>query len=161
MKGIASMFIGIITFIISWSAFLLFANKKKFPLFVLTGYVCIIFAMITDLMMFVYPLWHYPGTKTELFYTQLLNGFGLYFVVGYFFLQSIPKTQTVLSVIRHIFYWSIFVIILELFYIYVGFIKYGLWWNIGFSYIADWILFVIFYTHHKWISVYLNGVEDE
>ncbi len=154
IEGAYSVLIGSVIFIISWIAFLSFSNKEKFPLYVLTGYMGIILALITDLMMFVYPLWHYPGTKIELFYIQLMNGFGLYFVVIYFFLQSLPKRQTVLLVTRHIFYWSIFSIFLELLFLYIGFIEHGLWWNIGFSYLADWILFIIFYIHHKWASNY-------
>lgn len=152
IEGDYSVLIGTVTFILSWIVFLTFSNKKSFSLYVLTGYVGIILALITDLMMFVYPLWQYPGTKIELFCIQLLNGFGLYFVVIYFFLQSLPKKQTVLSITRHIFIWSIFVITLELLFLNIGFIKYGLWWNIGFSYAADWILFIIFYIHHKWAS---------
>ncbi|WP_080873464.1 hypothetical protein [Oceanobacillus timonensis] len=83
--------IAAINFIISWVAFLFFSDKKKFSVYVLTCYVVIILALITDLLMFVYPLWDYPGTKAETFCIQLLNAFGLYFVVNYFFLQLLPK----------------------------------------------------------------------
>ncbi|KGR79264.1 CBO0543 family protein [Ureibacillus sinduriensis] len=153
------MLIGTVTFIIGWLTFLLFSDKKKFPLFVITVYVGIILALITDLMMFVYPLWHYQGTKIEQFCIQLLNGFGIYFVVIYLFLQSLPKKQTVISVIRHVFYWTLFSILLEILYLNIDFIRHGLWWNIGYSYIADWILFIIFYIHHKWASNHsiING----
>ncbi|MUV37840.1 hypothetical protein JNUCC1_01646 [Lentibacillus sp. JNUCC-1] len=146
------MFSGTVTFIISWLAFLLFSNKKKFPLYVLTGYVGIILALLSDLMIYVYPLWHYPGSKLETFWIQLLNAFGLYFVVIYFFLQLLPKKQTVLSLARYIFYWSVFVIMLEMFFMSTGYIEHGLWWNIGFSYASDWMLFIFFYIHHKWTS---------
>lgn len=146
--------VGAINFIISWLAFLSFSNKKKFPVYVPTCYIGIILALYTDLWILVYPLWDYPGTEAETFFIQLLNAFGLYFVVNFFFLQSLPQKQTVLSVTLHIFYWSILVIILEMLYLYIGFIKHGLWWNIGFSYAADWILFVTFYLHHKWILRY-------
>nr|WP_106779269.1 CBO0543 family protein [Lysinibacillus timonensis] len=146
------MFIGTVNFLISWIVFFSFSNRKKFPLYMVTGYMGVTLALITDLLMYIYPLWYYPGTKIELFCIQLLNGFGIYFVTIYFFLQSIPKKQTVLSMTLHILNWSIFVIILELIYLYFGFIKYGLWWNIGFSYVADWILFIVFYFHHKWVS---------
>lgn len=135
-------------------AFLLFSNEGKFPLYALTGYIGVILALITDLLVFVYPLWNYPGTELETFAIQLLNGFRLYFVVIYFFLQTLPKIQTISSVTRHIFYWSILTIMLELFYLYIDFIEHGLWWNTGFSYIADWILFISFFLHHKWISSY-------
>lgn len=149
------MIIGAVTFIISWIVFLFSFNKRKFPLYLPTVYTGVIYALITDLMTFVYPLWKYPGTNIEAFWIQLFNGLGLYFVVIYFFLQTLPKIQTVLSVARHIFYWTIFSITLELLYIYLGFIEHGMWWNMGFSYIADWVLFIIFYLHHKWISSHL------
>ncbi|MFC7686271.1 CBO0543 family protein [Ureibacillus sp. GCM10028918] len=143
------------SFIISWIVYLFFSDKKKYHFYALTVYIGIVLALITDLLMFVYPLWNYPGSKVEKFFIQLLNGFGLYFVVIYFFLQLLPKKQTILSVTRYIFYWSIFAIILELIYLYLGFIEHGLWWNIMHSYIADWILLFLFYLHHRWASKHL------
>ncbi|WP_026909140.1 CBO0543 family protein [Paucisalibacillus globulus] len=148
------MFIGIVAFLISLIMFFLFSDKTKFQLYVTTGYIGIILALITDLLMFVYPLWNYPGSKIEKFMIQLLNGFGLYFVVIYFFLQFLPKRQTLLTMIRYIVYWSLFSISLELLFLYIGFIEHGLWWNILYSYIADWLLFITFYLHHRWISGY-------
>ena len=152
------MLTGVVTFIISWIAFLVYALKEKFQLFLFTGYIGIILALITDLLMYVYPLWNYPGTKIEKFIIQLLNGFGLYFVVIYFFLQLLPKKHTRLTAIRYIFYWSIFAIMLELLFLYIGFIEHGLWWNIMYSYIADWILFTIFYLHHRWAETILHYI---
>lgn len=148
------MIIGLATFIISWLFFLFFSTKNKFPLYILTCYTGIIYALATDLLVFVYPLWWYPGSKWEIFLNQLFNAFGIYFVVIYFFIQTLPKDQTVLSMTRHIFIWTLFSILLELFFLYIGFIEHNLWWNSGFSYITDWILFIIFYIHHKWISNY-------
>lgn len=149
-----TVLIGIVTFIISWVSFLSFSDKKKLPLYVLTGYVGIILAFITDLLMFVYPLWNYPGGKIDKFFIPILNGFGIYFVVIWFFLQSLPKKQTILAIARHIFFWSLFAIIVELFYLSIGYLEHGLWWNIMYSYIADWILFFLFYLHHRWVSNY-------
>ena len=146
------MTIGIILFILSWVAFFLFADKKKFPLYVVTGYVAIILAFITDLLMFVYPLWQYPGTSIEMFWVQMINSFGLYFVVTYLYLQTLPKKQTIFTVAKHIFYWSLFAIILEFILLSIGFIEHGLWWHLGLSYTADWLLFFIFYMHHRWMS---------
>jgi|SRR5690625_322846 len=148
------MTIGIITFITSWAVFLLIANKKLFPLYAVTSYVAIILALTTDIMTSVYPLWSYGGTEVETFFTQLLNSFGIYFVVVYLFLQTAPKNKTTYTIIRHIFYWSIFSFILEVFFSYVGYIEYQQWWNLGFSYIADWVLFTLFYIHHQWIAHY-------
>lgn len=148
------MLIGIITFIISWVAFLFFFNKKRFPLYLFTTYIGIILALITDLLTFVYPLWSYPGTILETFFIQLLNAFGIYFVVIYFYLQSLPKKQTLLSVLRHIFFWSTFSVTLEFLYMSIGYIEHGLWWNIICSYVADWVLFTFFYFHHRWAANY-------
>lgn len=58
-----SVIVGTINFMISWVAFLFFSDKKKFPVYVLTGYVGIILAFLTDLMMFVFPLWEYPWNE--------------------------------------------------------------------------------------------------
>jgi len=160
IEGVYSVLIGTVSFFICWLAFLFFSNKKKFPLYVFTCYVGIILSLIANLMMFVYPLWEYPGTKIEQFFINLLNGFGIYFVVIYFFLQSLPKEENFLSITRHIFYWSIFVILIELLYLTTGFIEYGLWWNLGFSYVTDCILFIMFYIHHKWASNYLTVKRD-
>jgi hypothetical protein len=142
----------IIKFIVSWVCFLLFADKKKFYCFSSTVYLAVILALITDLLMFVTPLWEYPGSKTQLFYKQMINSFGIYFVTTYFFLQTLPKKQTFLTITRLIFYWSLFSIIIEWVSLKLGYIKHGLWWNLGWSYLADWILFFVFYVHHKWIN---------
>jgi hypothetical protein len=141
----------IIKFILSWACFIWFGDKKKFFLIVPTCYVAIILALITDLLMFVYPLWEYKSqTEMQLFAKQIINAFGIYFVVTYLFLQTLPKSQTILTVGIHIFLWSILCILIEVFAMELGYIHHGLWWNLGWSYFSDWVLFLFFYGHHKW-----------
>lgn len=141
----------IIKFIISWACFIFFGNKKKFSLIAPTCYVAIILALITDLLMFLYPLWNYESeTKIQLFEKQMLNSFGIYFVVTYLFLQTLPKKQNIFNVGLHILYWTILCISIEILAFKLGYISYGLWRNLGWSYLVDWILFLIFYAHHKW-----------
>jgi hypothetical protein len=141
----------VIKFIISWALFLFFGNKKKFLLFAPTCYFAVILALVTDLLMFVYPLWEYKSeTKIQLFSKQILNSFGIYFVVTFFFLQTLPSNQTFLKVQLHILYWTILAILIELFSLRMGYITHWLWWNLGWSFIADWVLFYAFYIHHKW-----------
>ena len=145
------MLFSISKFIISWACFILFRNKRKFSLLVPTCYIAVILALITDLLMFVYPLWKYESaTKLQLFIKQMLNSFGIYFVVTYFFLQTLPKKQTPFTVGLHIFYWSVLCILIEVLALRLGYIKHSLWWNLGWSYLADWILFIIFFAHHKY-----------
>jgi hypothetical protein len=141
----------IIKFISSWIIFIIFADKKQFFRFSSTLYLAMIFAFITDLLMFVHPLWEYPSiTKIELFWRQILNSLGIYFVVTYFYLQTLPKKQTLSTLSRHILYWSLLSILIEWIALKTGYIKHRFWWNLGWSYVADWVLFFVFYIHYKW-----------
>lgn len=144
------MLFPIIKFFSSWIIFLTFAEKRLFFRFSSTVYFAVILALITDLLMFVTPLWEYPGSKTELFFKQMLHSFGIYFVTTYLFLQTLPKKATIFTLTRHIFYWTVFAIIVEWICLKIGYIKHGLWWNLGWSYLSDWILFFVFYLHYKW-----------
>lgn len=145
------MTFSIIQFIISWGCFILFADKKKFYLIVPTCYTAMYLACTTDMMTFVYPLWEYPAaTKIQVFFRHILHDTAIYPVVTYLFLQTLPKKQSVFSIARHMFYWSILAISIEVIAIKTGNMNHHLWWNFGFSYLADWILFVIFYFHHRW-----------
>jgi hypothetical protein len=141
----------IIKFILSWALFLFFGNRKKFSLIVPTCYLAVILALVTDLLMFVYPLWEYKSdTQMQLFTKQMLNAFGIYYVVTYLFLQTLPKNQTFLKVQLHIFYWTMLAILKESLALKLGYITHRIWWNLWWSFIADWVLFYIFYIHHKW-----------
>lgn len=145
------MTFSITLFVILWLFFFIFADKKKFYLIAPTCYIAMYLACTTDMMINVYPLWEYPApTKTQMFFRHILHDVGIYPVVTYLFLQTLPKHQTKSTVIARTFYWSILAISLEWLAIRTGQMKHGLWWNLGCSYIADWILFTLFYFHHKW-----------
>jgi hypothetical protein len=135
----------------SWLLFLLFADKKRYIFISPTCYLAVIFALITDLLMFVYPLWEYPAdSKLGLFTKQMLNSFGIYFVVTYFFIQMLPKSPKLLGLIKYILYWSIFSIVIEVAALWFGYIKHEHWWNLSWSFASDLILFSAFYLHYKW-----------
>lgn len=138
--------------IVSVLLFLFFGNRNMLPVFIHTCMIASIIATVTDLLMVPYPLWRYPSeTEWNLFSKQMIHTFAVYFVVVYLFLQTLPRKQTLTTVARHIFYWTIPCILLEWVSLRIKYIEHGLWWNLGFSYLADWILFTLFYVYNKWV----------
>lgn len=139
-----------ILFSVSWLCFIIFGNKKKFFAFSPTCYVAIILGFATDLLINYYPLWSYPAKSDTIECIRLLlDDLGVYFVVTYLFLQTVPKRKTVTSIGVHIFLWTIPAICLELIALSTQSMKHGLWWSIYLSYFADWVLFAFFYFHHR------------
>jgi hypothetical protein len=139
-------------FIVSWLCFWIFANKKKFFQFLPSCYIAIILAYTADFIADKYPsLWHYPASTTlQRISIELSDDYGVYPVVVYLFIQWLPKTQNIWSMFRYILLWTTFCILLEYIAVKIGSEVYGPLWNIGKSYVADWILFLFFYSHYKW-----------
>lgn len=153
MMGWKEMKFILLKFSMSWLFFFLFADKKKFPMILTTCYLAVILALFTDLLSITYPLWEYPSsTKVEFLIKRAMNAFGVYFVVCYFIIQTLPKRQNFFSILKHFFWWANLSILIEWIALKVGFIKHGLWWNLGYSYASDYLLFTIFYFHHRWIK---------
>lgn len=151
------MIFSAVLLITSWICFLIFADKKKFFIFLPTCYLAMILGLMTDILTYQYPLWEYPAPSGlgKLFRTYS-DEFGVYFVVTYLFIQTLPKKLIIFKLIKHIFYWSILAVSIEVIALATGSMKHGLWWNTGYSYICDWILFIIFYNHYKLLDKYKN-----
>lgn len=114
--------------------------RLDFPVFIHTCQVASLIATMTDLLMIPYPLWNYPSqTSRNLFFKQMIHTFTVYPVVVYLFLQTLPRKQTFITVARHIFCWTIPCILLEWISLKINYIQHGLWWNLGYSYFADWV----------------------
>ena len=148
------MTFSITLFVISWICFFIFADRKNFHLFYST---CLLSAYLSSAVDFFatehYVLWDYPqGTRLQTYLYHLMQQFGVYPVVVYLFLQTLPKKEDKFHLIRHVFYWTIFSIVVEWLATQIGFMKYEKWWNSGWSYFSDWILFFVFYLHYKWRS---------
>lgn len=145
------MIFSIILFVISWLGFFFLADKKRIAEISPTCFIAMYLACTSDMMTNVYPLWQYPApTLTGVFFRHVLHDSSIYPVVTYLFLQTLPKKQTFFTIARHMFYWSILSFFIEWLAIRTGNMKHGLWWNNFCSYTADWLLFITFYTHHKW-----------
>ncbi|MBP1934239.1 CBO0543 family protein [Ammoniphilus resinae] len=139
-------------FVISWICFFVFADKKKIIYFYPTCLLATYFSAAVDFLFTEhYPLWDYPhGTKMQTYIYHLMQQFGIYPVVTYLFLQTIPKRKTKFKLIRHIFYWTLLAIFIEWLAITTHFMEHMKWWNLGYSYTADWLLFFLFYGHFRW-----------
>lgn len=145
-------------FIISWLIFIIFADKRMIHDFSSTCYLAIILGLLTDILVSFYPLWEYSSNSSSgKIIISLLNDFGIYIVVVYLFIQNLPKNQTAISMIKYIFFWSIFALCVEISVLKVEAMKYGLWWNLGCSYAADCILYLLFYEHYKFMQNIKNN----
>jgi hypothetical protein len=138
-------------FVLSWITFIVFADKKKFRLFWSTCLFGMYLAATIDLLADHYHLWDYPkGTQLEQYSYHLMQQLGVYLVVIYLYIQSLPHKQNIVSMFRHILYWSLLALFLEWLAINIGFMEYKKWWNLGWSYLADWLLFLLLYCYFKW-----------
>lgn len=140
----------IILFVMSWLSFVIFADKKKFFIFSPTCYLAIILGFVTDVLIHYYPLWSYPGNSDfEKCIRLYLDDFGVYFVITYLFLQTLPKRKTFIPISLHIFLWTLPSILIETIALWSESMSHDLWWSLYYSYFADWILFSIFYFHYR------------
>lgn len=152
------MIFPIILFLSSWLCFLILADKKKFFHFAPTCYVTLIISLAADILIIHYPLWDYPAaTKIQALWKHLMDDFGIYFVFTYFFLQALPKRKTIKTVFRHLFGWTLLAILIEWIALRTGNFRHGLWWNLGYSYLANWLLFSIFYGYYRLHNKYTQG----
>ncbi len=134
-------------FILSWGLWLTFADKKRwreiFPVTIFSSWIS--FA-VEAYMHYVSELWSYSGQTI----TPLLgNAFGIYIVVPYFFIQWLPKQKDFKTLVTYFFLWTSFAIIFEFVHWYFLQIEYHQWWNIGCSYLSDWVLFWVFFKYYE------------
>jgi hypothetical protein len=136
LKKAVIMFFAITHSALSWIIFILYADKRRLFLFLPTCYLAMILGFLTDLLMEIYPLWEYPvSAKWQSFFVDFLDELGVYFVVTYLFLQTLPKQSTFPTISMHIFLWTIPAVTLELIALRIGAMKHHMWWNIYISYI--------------------------
>ena len=137
----------IIVFIISWAVWLIFSDKKRwrelFPVCFLASFL----GCFTDMLMQFYPLWQYQGGHPIFIF--LADDLCVYIAVTYLFIQWLPEKRTLWRMVVYWFVWTAGTISLELFYTRTERLVYHQWWNMWCSYLADWLLFALFYYYHK------------
>ncbi len=131
-------------FIIEWIAWLIVADKSRWreilPVCLLASYI----SLIADQLCELFKLWeYYPNDSIA----DLLNAFGIYMIATYLFIQWFPHHKTFSNRFRYLFYWTTIAISIEFMHVYLGYMGH-LNWNYGYSYVADWILFWVFYNFY-------------
>jgi hypothetical protein len=141
-------FLGVI--IVSWILWFIFADKTRwreiFPVSFFAGYL----GLITDIIMDYYRLWEYKNGKIM---GELFDDFSVYIVVTYLFIQWLPTNHTFWAFFRYWFIWTATAIGIEWVHVVTDHMEHHKWWNYGWSYFANWLLFWIFYKYHKIFNI--------
>jgi hypothetical protein len=142
--------------IIFWLIWFLFADKKRWrELFSVAIFAALLGQLSDNAFMDFYKLWDYQephgsmGKKLEKFFEHVLNDVSVYVVVVYLFIQWLPKKQSFWNLFKYWFIWTAIAFVVEWIHIKTGHMSYYHWWDIGYSYLSDWVLFSLFYMFHK------------
>lgn len=139
----------IISFSIAWTAWLILADKSRWRELFIVGIFASLLGTITDLLMLHFKYWHYHEANTSPLIIYFFDDFSLYIVVPYLFIQWLPRQQTFINMVKYFFIWTALTISTEFFFIITNHMDHYKGWNLGYSYLADWGLFWIFYQFHK------------
>ena len=135
--------------ILAWSIWLLFADKKRwrelFPVCIFASFL----GFFSDEIIEEYPYWEYLDDFVPPLYLELGDEFEIYPVVVYLFIQWLPKQQSLLNMLTYWFIWTGIAILVEYVHISTGHMEHLNGWSYWHSYIADWILFWLFYKFHE------------
>lgn len=141
-----------IRFAVVVAIWLIFADKRRwrelFPVSFFAGFL----GASTDIVMPHYPLWIYDGNISSL--PNLANDWELYLVTTYLFIQWLPSRRTWLRLLGYWFAWTAVAAGIEVIHLKTGHLVYHQWWTAWHSYLADWVLFWIFYQYHRLFRFY-------
>ncbi|OCL26564.1 hypothetical protein U472_11280 [Orenia metallireducens] len=140
-------FIGRFTLV--WIIWLIFADKKRwrelFPTAIFAG----LLGSITDNIMDFYKLWDYNDNIIAKELLVIFDDLGIYIVSTYLFIQWLPKEKNFKNLFKYILSWTTITLSIEAIHIYTGHMYHYNFWNLGWSYLADWLLFFLFYFFYK------------
>ncbi|MDD3653961.1 MAG: hypothetical protein PHO01_07235 [Desulfotomaculaceae bacterium] len=128
-------------------AWAILADKKRWRELFPVSILAVSLGLLSDVLMQFYPLWEYNGG--HLLVSNLFDDFGCYIVVPYLFIQWLPEKNTFWTLWLYFFVWTGFAVGIEVFFLITGSISHNYWWKLQWSYLADWILFWIFYKYYK------------
>lgn len=134
----------LILFLSSWTAFILFADRKRWRIYAPVSLLAMVMSLTSDHFVSSYPLWSYRDTSDVVpeSIIRVLDDFGVYPVTTYLFIQYKPRLGGVRRVLYYLA-WTSGVILLEKFFCLQGWMVHNLWWNLGCSYLADWLIFLL------------------
>jgi hypothetical protein len=125
----------IVLFILTWIWFFLQADKSRLrELYGVMVYSSFL-GLLTDLIMVHYKLWSYRGLPDPLFTIPLLLDFSIYPIVTYLFVQNLPASWK--DIWKRTLVWTMFAIFFEWVTLETHHMHHHLWWNLGYSFIAD------------------------
>lgn len=133
-------------FIFDWLVWIVLADKSRWREIIPVCFFASWVSYIVEAIMLHYQLWSYTGHHLL---ALNINGFGCYIVATYLFIQWLPTDHSFKKMFIYWLYWTGFVIVFELFHVWMGELQYYKWWNTIWSYLADWFLFWVFYKYHQ------------
>lgn len=133
-------------FVFAWIIWLILAKKSRWREILPVCIFAKALALATDVFVFYYPLWEYIGSPALI---HLADDLGIYPVVTYLFIQWLPRSRTVKSMLGYWLIWTTVAVTIELLFVHLGYMRYPLWWNTCHSYAADWFLYWLFYKFHQ------------
>lgn len=139
-----------IRFFVIWTIWLLFADKKRWreilPVSIFAGMI----GSSTDNLTNYFMLWDYHMINgLQPWFIKLTDDWGIYIVVPYLFIQWLPKRRTFWRLFFYWGLWTALTISIEWFHVVTNHMEHHSWWNYGWSYLSDWLLFTLFYFFHK------------
>ena len=135
-------------FIFFWLIFILLADKRRWRELFSVSFFSIAIGSTTDNLMHHYHMWIYDNKQTSII-ADLTDDWAVYIVTTYLFIQWLPKNKNLRNMIIYWLIWTTISIIIEFIHVSTGHMMYTTWWNIGWSYLCDWLLFYIFYKFHQ------------
>ncbi|MDF2570226.1 MAG: hypothetical protein K0R55_1830 [Sporomusa sp.] len=145
-------------FVIDWAVWFWFSDKRQWRAYLPTCIFASWISYIVEAVMVHYPLWSYSGHKLM---SLNVNGFGIYIVFVFLFIQRLPKQRKLGNLLKYWFIWTGIAISIELFHLLLGHITYHSWWNIGYSYLADWLLLLLFYKFHLFVTESRSSISQQ
>lgn len=137
----------IIQFVIVWTIWLIFADKKRWRELFPVGFLAAAIASMADTLATHYGLWNYHDHLC--YATRILDNLGIYIVAPYLFVQWFPKKKTFWRIISYWIIWTVSTILIEVLHLQTGHMTHGKGWNVPISFFADCVLLAFFYGYYK------------
>lgn len=146
-KGFSMFYI--LRIIICGLIWLFLADKKRWRELLPVGFLAGFIGSTTDNIMHHYELWSYHENKVHAIIPELTDDWLVYMVATYLFIQWLPQERKLISLLKYWFVWTGVAVGIEVIHTITDHMEYHKWWNLGHSYLMDWILFWVFYKFHE------------
>ena len=150
----------LILFVICWSYFLWRADKSRIREIYGAMIYTSLLGLLTDLIMVKYQLWTYEGLPQPHFTIPLTLDFGIYPVVAYFYVSSLPESWP--SIFLRALAWMAPALFFEWMTLRLGKMHHHQWWTLWLSMISDILIYmsiaaVYRYYHPAYIKAQTEG----